>query len=295
MNKLKYLIFLIVVSLSGIGEAQAKPDDETPVIIIPQLGYETKSNGISEAVVYLEFAGEQSLNRNFKALAESQCDAYRKAGIVSSMPTFDDGGQDPSKTKRVTILAKHVRYVLMQSLTYNKLPGDSIAKGGMCAEHFRLRVQTDVTIRKLLPDRIVESTFHLEAKTGRTSTSRPGVMVNFRTSYGLGYDRGIWKPGEGTGMSEVLGLPCVVVPSPLNTALNFNDGCYALADSEKVPTIMEGRSLKQTATWEGSEKNFSRQEAIKLVPNGLIDSGVFEVPPGMVMREYTDPGFRAAK
>ena len=295
MNTLKHMIFLMLVSLSGIEPARAKPDDEAPVAIVPQLGYEPKSNGISEAVVYLEFAGEESSNKNAKATIESQCNELRKAGLTSSMPTFDDGGQDPSKTRRITILAKHMRYVLIQSLAYSKLPGDSIVKGAICADHFRLRVQTDVTIRKLLPDRIVESKFNVEAKTGRTSTLRPGVMVNFKTSYGLGYDRGILKPGQSTGMSEVLGLPCVLVPSPLNTALDVNEGCYALADSDKVPKIMEGRSLKQTATWAGSEKNFSRQEAVKLVPYGLIDSGAFDVPPGMAMREHTDAGFKAAK
>ena len=298
MNTLKHLIFLLVVSLSGVGPAQAKPDDEAPVTIVPQFGYEVKSNGVSEAVVYLEFAGEESSNKSARALVESTCNELRKVGQTSSVPTFDDGGQDPSKTRRITILAKHMSYFLSQSLTYNKLPGASIAqgvKGGLCAEHFRLRVQTDVTIRKLLPDRIIESKFNVEAKTGRNSTLRPGAMVNFKTSYGLGYSRGILKPGQGTGMSEVLGLPCVVVPSPLNTPLHFDEGCYASADNEKVPKIMEGRSLRQTATWEGSEKNFSRQEAVKLVPNGLIDSGVFEVPPGMTMREYTDPGFKAAK
>ncbi len=296
MNKLKTPGLLLAIGLTLTTPVFAERDVDAPVTIVPQLGYEVKLTGVSEAVVYLEFAGQKSPAPDWRNFVESQCELYRKVGTTTATPTFADGWDKPLKNRSVTILAKHMRYHFYEFRTYDNGSDDPKEKTEFCGGQYRVRVHTSVAISKVRPERTVNATYEFETKKGLISNLRTAAMVDFRTRFGPADSRFILKPGQGTGVGQVLGLPCVVVPSLLDTKDQTSESCYASADNEKVPKIMEGRALKGISTWWVQGKKISEsREATRLIPSGLIDSGVFDGPAGMVMREHTDPGLKAAK
>jgi hypothetical protein len=296
MSRLKMSCFGAAFGLAATQLAHSQQDGDAPVTIVPKLEHSVKLTGVSEAVVYLVSEGENPPPLFSRKAVEAICETSRQAGLTSSMPEFDDGWDQPLKARQITILAKHMKYHMHELHTYDNLSDDASVKTHLCVERHRVHVRRSVTISKFLPDRIVVTKFDLETKKGLVSNLRPGAAYDFRGPRGLAATGGMLNPGKGVGLSEVLGYPCVVVPSPLVAETRTAEACFAAPNNEKVPKIMEGRPLKGSMTWM-SDGKLVRQwhQATELVPYGLIDSGVFDLPEGLTLREYTDPSLKVQK
>ena len=297
MNRFRSNSVCVAAALISTVNVDAAPLDQPSVSITPHVGYKVKLTGSFESVVYTVTEGEEPDMRVVKELAEAQCETLRRLGGTSSTPQFEAGWDARLKTKTVIILAKHMKYEMFEKHSYDNLPDDANGKTEACAGTYRVRLHRSVLVRKFLPDRAVDIEFNLQRKKGTRFEGRLGTAYDFRAAYGLAANRFVVKAGEISGVDEVLGFPCSLIKKQFEEDNRVTEICVAVPDDERVPKLVQGRVLKHSSTWtpRGSATRNSWGKATEIVSNGLIDTGVFEVPEGIDVKESRDPKLVLAK
>lgn len=278
----------VLISTVNVDAAQMDPPS---VSIAPHVGYKVKLTSSFESVFYMAQEGDGPDMRGIKERVEAQCETLRRLGGTSSTPQFEAGWDARLKTRNVIVLAKHMKYEMFEKHSYDNLPDDANGKTEACAGTYRVRLHRSVVIRKFLSDRVVDIEFNLQRKKGTRFEGRLGTVYDFRAAYGLAANRFVSKAGEITGVDEVLGFPCALIKRQFEEDNRVTEICVAIHDDERVNRLVQGRVLKHSSTWtpRGSHTLNAWGMATEIVPNGLVDTGVFEVPAGIDIKEARDP------
>jgi hypothetical protein len=291
MNSFRSLCFSGAATLLLIVSAQAATTDERSISITPNFAYKVKLTGSYEAVVYMVQEGDEPDWGAAKLDVEKRCEQYRTMGLTTATPVFEPGWDARRKTKSIVILAKHMTYGFYETHSYDSLSDEPGQKAELCAGTHRVRVHQSVRIRKVLPDRVIDIDFSLQRKKGTSFEGRLGNVYDFREAFGLAANRFVAKADQISGTDQILGLPCSLVKTQVAEDNRITEVCVAVPDDERVPKVMQGRVLSFSSTWTPKDlaTRNSRGKATELVPNGLIDTGVFEVPEGIAIKETSDP------
>ena len=115
--------------------------------------------------------------------------------------------------------------------------------------------------------------------------------------WGVFSNRWNTKVGEVAGISQVAGLPCASVITKYDEDNRTTERCLALAGDERKTPDVEGRTLRYSSTWfpKGAPKKYLWSATTELVPYGLIDSAVFDVPKGIKLKESIDDRLKVQK
>lgn len=291
MNSFKSLCVSSAATLLLIASAHAAATDDRSVSITPNFAYKVKLTGSYESVVYIVQEGDEPDWGAVKLDLEKRCEQYRRMGFTTATPVFEPGWDARRKTKSIVILAKHMTYGFYETHSYDNFSDEAGQKAELCAGTHRVRVHQSVKIRKLLADRTVDIEFDLQRKKGTRYEGRLGTVSDFREAFGLAANRFVAKAEQISGVDQILGLPCSLVKTQIAEDNRTTEVCIAMADDERVPKVMQGRVLSFSSTWTPKDlaTRNSRGKATQLVPNGLIDTGVFDVPEGIVIKEASDP------
>ena len=256
----------VTLGTSVAVEAQAPP------------GFAVKRSGHLETVIYSESVGELH-NAVDRKTIEAQCAAARRAGLTDKHPAFEAGYDRPLKTENWRF-GNERHWANFSVLHAYGCGRPAVATGSpdrLCGCTYGVQIHRTVHIRKREGGRTEDLLVDLTEGTARRRVSQDPAVADLD----IDATRVRALAPEVVGRDVVVGVPCVMRRQRLG-AEGWIDRCITEDESKKLSPEMRYRTLSET-TWSKDGKELHGwSKAVKVVQNASVDTGVFDLPDGVV-------------
>jgi hypothetical protein len=240
-----------------------------------------RPSGTADTVVYSEVIGE-AVNPIDRATIEAQCRAARQLGLTDRHPVFEPGHDHPLRTesRRFTGAGRWAVYDTLHSYGCDPAPARTPSPEALCACTYRSHAVRHVQIRKAAGGRIetlwidlAQRTAHRSIIADRSVDDPDAPARRLRTL----------APAV-VGRDRVAGIACVLRRQRLS-ADGWIDRCIADDEAARLHPALRDRALSETTYADGGRRIEAWSKATTLIEDASVDSGVFELPDAVALRD----------
>jgi hypothetical protein len=274
-----YFILLLVLSGAMAPRITASATFEIP---LPS-EFRIKASGRTEEMVFIQSIGE-FWNPANRSITEAQCEAARKVGLTTRHPVFEEGHDKPTKTENQSFIRGRNEASFSTRYPYlcDRLPAPSETSADyLCGCTYRVQVQRNAYIKRFEGGRFEFISIDITKGTARRQT---GVdrSLPFDPQANGAKVKGLAP--EVVGQDVVAGIPCVIRRQRLGSD-GWTDRCIIEDEPQKLPPHVRFRALADTTPGVDGKGTYSWMKAVKVITDASVDTGVFEMPQGVVVKE----------
>jgi hypothetical protein len=273
-------IGLLAVVLTAAGAAALAGDAMVPVPV--PSGYGVQPTHSSMPVVYTESSGEYQKVVDRKII-EAQCDAMRQMGATDKTPVFEDGDGKPLKTqsRRFGNDRHWAIYSVLHRYVCDRPPGRaSSSTEALCDCTYRVKPHYTAQIKNRLDGQIEIIDIDIATQIARRRVMPDHSVPNLErdAAYVLKLAPQV------VGKDVVAGIPCVVRRQSMG-GKNYMEICVSEDPEKHLPPDLRFRTLSEYMPTADGKGMYRWSKADKVVINAIVDSGVFRMPEGLIVKD----------
>lgn len=254
----------------------------------PPAGFGIRSTHELRSVIYSERTGTLP-NTVDRAALEQICRAAVEAGSVKRMPEFGEGADKPLSTRTVQFMTPDAeqRASFTEINVYNCDKAE-LKRAGPCGCDYHRFVQHRVEISLWKSGQLQRWQATLEDGDGAHDISAQPSPRTIAAPKVETLDRLF---GPVSGKRHVAGFRCE--QREINTGTMLRQTCLSLPDP-KLPELFWGRGLaSQARDPSGGRPGFQIGHELQRLEVGVeVDTGVFQPPTGLALRDLRLPAFK---
>lgn len=262
---------------AGSGLAAVTPGDK----VIPPENFAFRPKGTFETVVYARI--ESTLPGTVKRdRIEPACDLMRQVGTTALTPLFEAGADKPGRIETVRFANERLSVSFSTHRYYGCAGADKKvpAPYDLCGCTYRELVGRKINIRKRVGGQIETIRIDLDRATAtRTAAPRGPERLDIEEAEKL---MAALAPAK-AGVETLIGMKCAVRRQDMPGG-GWCEWCVTDSRDDLLHPSLRGRQLRHALYGpEGRAAPHVEDRTVEVVPDVLVDVGVFDIPEGMTL------------
>lgn len=272
---------ILVVVMCGVVTPRSAESATVEMPLAPE--FRIKPSGTAQEMVVIHSLGEVR-NAIDRSTIEAQCVAARQSGLTDRHPVFEQGYDKPPKTENQLFIRgrNEASYTTRYPYRCDRVPHPSEGSADyLCGCTYRVQVDRTAQIKKFEAGRFEFISIDVTKGTARKQT---GVDRSLPFDPNAAGEKVKGLAPEVLGRDVVAGIPCVIRRQRLGPK-GWTDRCIVEDEPQKLPVHLRFRALAETTPSADGKGMYSWTKAVRVVTDASVDTGVFDLPDGIVVKE----------